>query len=787
MKDSFRSLLNLDTLDWAAEGLRFGFERPLPAWAWALIIVAALAFAAWSYLRLTGPLAGRIVLATVRTLLILFVVVLLSGPRLVEENKSTERDWVLVLMDRSASMQIEDAPASDASRTTREAQLREALQQSWPMWRDLTQDRTVVWLGFDEGVFDLRVRTDGEGVAQSVDPGDPDGRRTMIGSAIDQALARAAARPVAGVVVFSDGRATDDISRTALRRMQAERVPVHGVALGSTEPLGDYALRRVEAPRASFIEDITPVRAEIERLGSAGALSGATVRLIDSATGITLDEQRIDPSSEGEDATTVITLSHRAVDAGQREWEVIIEPDTPDLVPGNNRREFAIELVDRPLRVLYLDGYPRWEQRFLRVLLLREESVVSSALMLSPDRRFTQEGDIELAALPQSPEEWAEFDIIILGDMAPQVLTLEQIAQMRDHIATRGAGLVWIGGSSHTPEAWFDTTLADLIPFTSSGAGTLIPGPFIVERLAGADRLGVLRLGEEQEQAWPEDLSDPRAGWSTLWWGQFIPSQAIKPTSEPLAMARALETDELSPFVLTMRYGAGRVLYITSDEIWRYRYGRGEILYERFWLPLIRMLGREGLARAGRSALLSLTPDRAVVDQPIRITIELLDQALVDFGPTSIPVRMVRVDAPTDPANDPLPREAEVSLRPEPSNPRVYAATWTPPSDGEWRATVSPGDLAGFILEGTLRVALPDDELRTPETDHALLARLSEETGGRLWSPEDLTALPDALPNREVTVLTEISEPLWDTPLALLIVLVLLTGEWVGRRVMRLI
>ncbi|TVQ75521.1 MAG: VWA domain-containing protein [Phycisphaeraceae bacterium] len=786
MTETLRSLLNLETLDWAAEGLRFGFERPLAAWAWALIVVGAVAFSVWSYSRLTGPRFGRMALAGVRSLLILALVALLCGPRLVDERKSVERDWVVVLVDRSASLTIEDAEGPDGERISRDAQLERALAASWPMWRDLSEERTVVWLGFDEGVFDLGVRSAEDG-GVGVELGAADGRRTMIGSALDQALARAAARPVAGVVLLSDGRSNDDVSRGALRRLQGERIPVHTVALGSTEPLGDFALRRIDAPRAAFIEDTTPVRAEIERIGGAGTTAGATVRLVDTATGLTLDEQRIELGSGDEDGTTVVTLNHRAIDAGEREWEVVIDPDVPDLVPGNNQRSFTIDLVDRPLRVLYVDGYPRWEQRFLRVLLLRESSVVSSGLMLAPDRRYTQEGDVELRGLPQSPEEWAEFDIIVIGDMAPQVLTVDQIAQMRDHVATRGAGLVWLAGPAHTPNSWFDTALGDLLPFSSAGAGTMIPGPFVMERLSSADRFGVLQLGDDDEEPWLRELTDTRAGWSTLWWGQSIPSGAVKPTGEALAMARATETGERTPILLTMRYGAGRVLYVATDEVWRYRYGRGEILYERFWLPLIRMLGREGLARAGRSALLTLTPDRAVIDQSVRLTVELLDQSLVDFSPTSILLRMVRTDADGDVRNDPLPREAEVALRPEGPGSRVYTATWSPPAPGAWRASVSPGDLGGVGLEGMVRVALPDDELRSPETDHAFLARLSDETGGRLWRPEEMPEVGDELPNREVTVLTEVSEPLWDTPLVLIVLLVLLTVEWVGRRVIRLI
>ena len=118
----------------------------------------------------------------------------------------------------------------------------------------------------------------------------------------------------------------------------------------------------------------------------------------------------------------------------------------------------------------------------------------------------------------------------------------------------------------------------------------------------------------------------------------------------------------------------------------------------------------------------------------------------------------------------------------------VYAeATWLPTEPGRWTATTAESALGGLGLTGEVVVSLPDDELRRPETDHDLLARLSEETGGRVFDPGDLDDLPQELPNRRVRLVSETAEPLWDTPLALLLTMGLLTVEWVGRRLVRLI
>lgn len=793
-------LLDLDTLRFGAEGVAFGFERPFPAWAWVTILVAAAVIAGASYRRLDGPTWARGCLAGLRAALLALVALLISGPRLVERSESLERDWALVLVDRSASMTIADAPpaAPGGPRRSREAQLRDAVASSWPMWEELSREREVVWLGFDAGAFDLAMEpADDAGERRKPALGEPEGKRTSLASAMSQALRRSAARPLSAVVVISDGRSLDEPSRSALRQLQAERIPVHTVALGSERPVGDLAILRVEAPEVAFVNDVAPVTVELVRTGAAD-VEAATVRLIDKESGRTLAERE---ALVGPEATEV-TLSHTPDAPGESAWIVEIEPrGQDDLIEANNRVESRIRLVDRPMRVLYIDGYPRWEQRYLKNLLIREKSIVSSNLLLAPNRRYLQEGDVELDALPDSPERWAEFDAIIIGDVEPGVFTSAQLEQIREHVASRGAGLIWIGGAGATPNRWFGTALADLLPMSApggaggfGGGGTIGPiGESVVARPTPiAERLGILRLGANPEDPWPADLSDATAGWSLIRWAQRIPADSVKPAAETLALASVVGNPaETHPLALSMRFGAGRALYVATDEIWRWRYARGEALPERFWVQMLRFIGRESLARSGRSAALAVSPRAAVVEQPVRVSVELLDQSLIDAGLASVAVRLERRAEP----GEELPASpVEVVLRPEDARftsvgPRArrFAATWLPSEAGVWTARAVEPALAGLAMQAEVQVALPNDEMRRPEADFALLARLSAETGGASFTEATLSTLPEHIPNRQLRILRERSETLWDTPLALILVVTLLTLEWVGRRLVRLI
>lgn len=809
MSGLWQWLLDLRNLQFGQEGVEFGFERGLPAWGWALVVLAAAGAAWWSYRRLDGSVRTRTALAAVRALLLILVAVLIAGPRLVKKNEVEERDWVLVLADRSASMQIRDVAEGDdgeGARRAREEQLRAALESSRKVWQDLAAERVVVWLGFDGSAYELKK---GEGAASAlpVELGDPAGRRTAIGRAIDAALRRAAARPLAGVVLISDGRSIDEPGRAAMRRLQAEKVPVFSVALGSAEPVRDIGIRTVEAPKVAFVNDLVPVAVELETIGEASGGECGTIQLVDRATGLVLDERRIgdtglgDEAAAGDDQTVTLTARPRGPSeggvAGPNRWLVRVRPSGADLVAENNETEVALDLEDRPLRVLYFDGYPRWEYRYVKNLLLREESIQSAALLLAEGKRFVQEGDQTLLAMPASPEEWKQFDVVVIGDVRPELFTEEQLRQLREHVGTSGAGLLWIGGEGATPNAWAASPLADLLPMSvGAGGSTLVRAwgePVLVSPAPAAERYGVLRLADGPDAAgswWPASLADPRTGWSRLRWAQRIDPGTLKPTAEVLATARPEAVSDPTPLVMSMRFGAGRVLYVGTDEIWRWRYGRGEFLPERFWLQMVRLLGRESLARAGRSAVLEVRPRRAEVDQPVRVSAELIDQRLVDAGPTSLRARITRLPGP----GEEPPAPVEVTLAPEGGGDglggptRQFGSTWIPTESGRYRVEVTDPLLAGDRLEADLEVWLPDDELRHPETDHAALAALSEATGGRVLAPDQLASIPDLLPKRGVRLVgTPEQETLWDTPLALLLVLLLLTVEWVGRRLIRLV
>ncbi|MCB9845826.1 MAG: hypothetical protein H6811_07585 [Phycisphaeraceae bacterium] len=786
MNDLFNAIFGAGELGFGDEGVSFGWARPVPGWGWALIVLASAGLAWWSYRRLVGAVRWRAALASVRGLILVLLAMLASGPRLVKPHERVERDWVVVLVDRSGSMEVPDGPGAGPGRVSREAQLSDALRRAWPELSVMDASRHVMWMGFGGAAFELGRTPKGE-----IDLGEPGQRRTSLAGALDDALRRTAGRRVSAVVVMSDGRSIDEPSRAALRRIEAERIKVVTVPLGSGEPIGDIAVANVDAPDEAFVGDAVPVRVDIDQLGQTGG-GAARVQLVDDATGLVLDERMIESGDWTRTSVTLATRPDRAEDA---QWTVRLVPLDPDLVPTNNAREASVTLVERPMRVVYFDGYPRWEYRFVKNLLIREGSILSSSMLLAGGRRYLQEGEELLEGVPRSPEEWARFDVIVMGDVRADVLSPMQQAQIREHVAGRGGGLLWIGGEGATPSSWAGTPLGDLLPFTlergrdvASWDSSVV---LAVEPLA--DALGVLRLDDPGESR----VEDPGEGWTRLLWAQRIEPATLKPTAEVLASAQPVNgagrpDGDPTPLVMTMRYGAGRVIYVATDETWRLRFGRGEVIPERFWIPLIRMLGQQSLSRSGKPAVLEVSPRRSLTGEPVRFALHLLDQSLIDRAGDTMTVWLRPKGDRAAPAQDvPLMRrsgDAEAGVV-------TFEGAWSVSEPGEYIVEPSELSLRGAGVFSSLTVMLDDDELREPQADHALLARLVDRvrTGagdleaGETLSSGDLARLPEMLPVRDITIEAPPTiDPLWDRAVVLILLLSLLVAEWVGRRLLTL-
>ncbi len=770
----------------AGDGVSLVFERPLPAWGWFLVAVGAVGLAAWSYRRLSlsrtaSSRALRAALVAVRSATLVLLVALVAGPSLRFERTRIERDRVVVLVDRSRSLAIADGGGG----RTRDAQLAAALESGRDALATLARTKDLEFLGFAGGVYALPTgMTPAEEGVDAVDAGpvatrgampalgEAAGDRTDLDGALRQALERAAGRPISAMVVLSDGRSAVPVSQQVLRSFEREGIPVFPMPLGSDRPVGDAAIVAATAPAAAFLRDRVPVEVRIERGGFEGALE---VRLVDADDGREIARRAVGaPEAMDAEGGETVYLDGAGEIAGARRWRVELVGGEADLVRENDARDLVVEFVDRPIRVLYIEGSSRWEYRYLKNLLLREANVESSIMLLSADRDFAQEGNMPIARLPRTAEEFARYDLFIVGDVPSGFFSPDQLAVMRAQVGDRGAGLLWIGGERSMPSSWESTPLADLLPFRPPLALEPRVGASLIRPTPAAERLGVLRLSDDDD-GWPDALADRSLEWPRLRWVQSIPSGRLKPTAEPLAEAEGvgLGAEEPGAAVVRMRFGAGEVVYVATDEIWRWRYGQGERYPERFWIPMLRLLAREAVAFDGSRARLAVRPARATPGGSVLVELELVDDEAVASAPAVVPADVVD-EAGTVVARVELVRDGA----------QAVAAL---PVDRAGNFRVVARDPAFGEVEASFESIRSDDELRRGDTDHAALASLAERTRGRVVAPGDWAALVPLLPERARITDESVVETVWDRPAALVLLLLLLGAEWTGRRILRLV
>lgn len=716
-----------------------GWQAPLPLWVWAVLILGIAATVTWAYTRLSGPRWARALGGSLRFVVLLAIALLLAEPQLIWSVDRTEPDRVEVLIDRSRSMTLTDSRLDQQGQPiTRDQAARQSLTDlpAWVMTQpdgSSVSNRTTTWSGFSDNLQPLD--TSPETWAE------PDGRSTRLASALQAVLDRSDPQSLAGIVLVTDGRADNPLPSELLQQLEQQAVPIHAVILGGKSAITDIAIADVQAPRNVFLGDRVPIHVTLQGTNPG---TPALLRVVDKQTGETLEQ-----------ITTTDGRAQIAVQAetsGRHTWTLQVVTEN-DQIAQNNQRDVDIRVVDRPIRALLVDGYPRWEFRFLKNLLIREKSVELSSLLLSADRGFAQEGDRPIQRLPEDEGELEPYDLIIVGDIPVGFLTATQRELILKQVSEHGAGLIWIGGSQHTPIEYDDTTLAPLLPVRSPASVSSVAVDdenWTLFTAPAAESLGLIQpgaLATRRGMTWMQTLVD------------------LKPTAEPLMLASHPRFTDPLPAITWMRYGAGQSIYLATDEWWRWRYTRGETPYGEFWLPIIRLAVRDRL-------------EQAAGDEPRLI----VNPAIARVGQTVVATYTHRTSNP--------PR---VAIYDEQRNLLTRSLDLLPENDGPFLRYSAPflADTPGtFTLRAGIngpatRLTVLDDspEFRHTQPDRDLLQNLTRRTGGRLYDLDEASQLAGAIPSRARTIVVETREQIWSSWPIFLTLIILLTAEWITRRV----
>ena len=466
---------------------------------------------------------------------------------------------------------------------------------------------------------------------------------------------------------------------------------------------------------------------------------------------------------------------------GRLSFRVEVLPLAAEDETDNNVERVELRVLDDKLRVLYVEGYPRYEYRYLKNILLREETIRSSVLLLSADAEFAQEGSDPIRRFPETAEELGQYDVVLFGDVDPTGAWLSpaQARLLVEFVGDHGGGFGLIAGERHAPHRFRGGTLARLIPvridpeFLGRYDRTL--STTFHPRLTPAGEQSRLFRFERAPQV-SRQIFESLPG---LYW--MARSLGPRPGAEVLAEHPSLHTlTGGMPLVVVGRYGAGRVLFVATDDTWRWRRHTGEFFHDTYWVQLCRMLMRP--SDPGQDRRLLIRPDRRTYafGDRVEVRVEVTDPELLASLDSSLTVAML--DARSAP-------QATFCAQRVGASSNVFEASFVPAQPGSFTVRcpeVVPraGRRAASAL---IRVETSNLEARHPEANHDLLIRLAEQTGGQVVDLDQLPEVLSRIRDRGVAVPDDIAESLWDSKLVLVLFVSLISLEWGLRKVLGLL
>ncbi|MEM8873718.1 MAG: hypothetical protein AAGD32_05605 [Planctomycetota bacterium] len=771
-------LLGLDGGFLGREGdLSFDFN---PAWPGgstvghglinAVLVVAAVALVVWIYRREGRKRSTKLILGGLRLSLLLLLITLLNRPVLTLTQTREEPSVVAVMVDDSSSMSVRDVGEStDPARPTRFAAANQLIEQLLPT---LAETHQVELFRFD----DSAVNTDTDQLATL----EPTGGATQVTPSVRAVERELAGRNLAGVVVLSDFQDTPRAADTALLdQLRDAGVQILPVPVGSPTPPANLDVVSVSAQETAFAGDIVNIAVDL-RADNLPAGEPVTLQLVDRATGV------VQAGPDGRPARTTLNpepgepletdLQIKTDQVGTLDLLVEAVPLVGELTEDDNRRPLRIEVLDASIAVLYVDGYPRWEFRYLKQELTRDKTVELSVLLYSADPGFPQGGNNPVRRFPESMDEMLEYDVILLGDVDPIQFSDFQLQLIREYVAEKGGGFGMLAGPRYSPQEYIGTPIEQVLPVDVTevasfafAQGTTITEGYRPVLTAAGEQLGMFRFfaDREQNQRYLEnDLPE------SLWYVRGIeakPGVAQVLAQHPTAQA---PSGQPAPLLIGGRYGSGRTLFAAIDDSWRWRYYTGEAVFNTYWVQNLRYLARGRKLGQRRYTFDADRPAYALGEQ-VTVSFRALDGGLLSQLGDSIGVNVKDSDGVA---------VRQLTLRQQENRPDTFVATFTADGIGTYAAELN--DLPQAAGAGvSIQVEAPTLELARPQVDVEASTALASETGGEVVPLADaLDRLPQLLTSAARSVPIRMEQALWDAPIALVLFVLLITAEWVGRK-----
>lgn len=762
MLDSvFQFLFKYDPLVFEQGDFVWGSGRWMSLSVLVALGLAAYALLSYRSVRGHGP-RDRVVLFALRLALILVLAVCLFRPMLVLKVAVPQQNFVGVLVDDSRSMQVADVDGQPRSTYVRT----QMAPETGELIRQLSEKFVVRTYRFSSTAERLGAVEELGFV----------GTGTRLGDALGRARDELAGLPLSGLIVVTDGADTSEAAfEQSLASLKAESIPVFPVGVGAERMTRDIQISRVETPRTALKGTSLVVDVVVEQTGFAGE----TLPLVVESEGRVVDTQDIEMPPDGEART--IRVRFKVDEGGPRRFKFRIPEQSAEQVVQNNVRENLIDVLDKRVKLLYLEGEPRFEAKFIKQALEQDPNVQvvllqrTAAATPSAPAKFLRLGidtpDELLEGFPMREEDLFAYSGIILGSVEASAFTAEQLRMIADFVGRRGGGLLVLGGfRSFAEGGWGGTPVAEALPVTLGATANAKAGGYFSEVTVSPARAG---------QAHPVVQLAATEAASNEMWKKLPPLTtvnqllAVKPGASVLLAGRDDRGTELT-VLSAQRYGRGKAISFAVQDSWLWRMHAtvpvNDTTHHSFWQRLLRWVV-DGVP--GRVDV-TTSPDRVESKEPVTITAVVADKTFQDVNDARV-TAVVR--SPTGVVTE-VPMSWTIKRDGE------YSAVFAPQEDGPYEVRVTASRENETIGTGVshLRTAPSDREYFDAAMRAPLLRRLADQTGGKFFQAGDTTKLGEALSlsGRGVTVVEE--KDLWDMPVLFLLLVALMGSEWVYRR-----
>ncbi len=723
----------------------------------ALLAVVAVGATVITYRRAPRRVTtrDRIVLTALRTALVALLLLCLLRPMLVLRAAVPHQNVVAVLLDDSRSMRI-----ADVNGQPRSAWLQEQFGAAdRGLRRGLGERFTVRTLRFSSGVSAAPAGTDLTF----------DGSNTRLAAALDQARRQLAGVPLAGLVVVSDGAdTTGDAVEPALLALKAAGVPVFAIGVGRDTAEKDIQVGRVSAPRAVLAGTTLLLDAVVTAHGYAG--QSLTMDVLDGAT--IAGTQAFTVGADGQ--PTTVRVRFTATEPGPRVFTFRVAPQPGELLPENNARDVLVDVRDRREKILYFEGEPRFEMKFLRRALTGDKQMQLVVLQRTADNKYLRlevdDPEELIGGFPKTRDELFKYRGIVLGSIEAAAFTGDQLAMLSEFVDTRGGGLMMIGGPRSFSEGGYaGTALGDTLPVTLQRMTP--PAEPVVTKLAiRPTRAG---SGHAVSQIAATDQASATR-WTELPDLTTVNSiEAVKAGATTLLSATDGARRDL-PVLAFQRYGRGKSAAFTAQDSWLWQMHASMSVEDQTHETFTRQLLRWLVDGVPDPVELTTASDRVDPGDAITLSVEVADPSFVAANDAVVTASVTGPDGAA----------TTVPLTWNGQRDGLYTGTAPTGAAGWYEARVEAMRDGTLLGQSTAHVnAGPGDaEFSEATRQMAALRRLADDTGGRAYTPETADQLLEDVKytGRGITAVEE--RELWNAPIVLLLLLALLSAEWGYRR-----